>query len=450
VRRFSTLGVLVVTASLLAIPAAASTPSYTITQLFRPSGDSEPAISVSGSGTIAISGLLWDRVARSDFVTNVWTGPFLSPPPVFQGPIDAALHQPGKSTIGGGDADVVFSSSGALQAATLIGLVNAAGSFKLGISAIRCANVSDPAFSIAASCSSQIIDTAGGDRPWITSDGAHVWIAYQDAGGSSLTHVQRSDDDGLTWRKVGDPIVGQGGATSDATHNNTAGPIVADPFTHNLYEVYAAGEPQTKCCSNDFNNIYVARSTDGGATWTSSLVDHDSPPARLNNLFPSLAVDETNGDVYAVWSSVSGTFVARSLDGGSSWSDAKAVPTSPVKTAVFPWVAARGGTVDIVYYGSSAISNDAPSAIWHVYLAKSTDGGNTYQQTTVDPTPNHIGTICTRGGACPIDKRTLLDLFEVAIDPLDGKAAIAYTDDNTPLQTSDGLPLSQVVLAQEN
>ena len=35
----------------------------------------------------------------------------------------------------------------------------------------------------------------------------------------------------------------EGKATGDATFNNTAGPIVADPFTHNVYAVYSAGEP---------------------------------------------------------------------------------------------------------------------------------------------------------------------------------------------------------------
>jgi hypothetical protein len=437
----------VLAAALLAFPAAAVPPSFTTTQLFRPSGDSEPAIAVSASGALAISALLWDRVSLSDFVTNLWTAPFFSSPPIFQGP----LEQPGKTILGGGDADIAFSSSGTLQATTLIGLANPPlHSLQLGVSAISCTNVSDAGFSVAGACRSQIIDTAGGDRPWLTSDGARVWIAYQDAGGSSLVHAQRSDDGGASWKKVADPIVGQGQATSDATHNTTAGPIVADPFTHNVYDVYAAGEPQSKCCTTDFNNIYVSRSTDAGKSWASVLVHHDAPPARLNSSFPALAVDDTNGALYAVWSNLNAIFVAESLDGGLSWSQSKAVTAPSVNAAVFPWVAAHDGTVDIVYYGTTSQSSDDPLAVWHVYLAKSTDAGNTFQQTTVDPTPNHIGAICTRGGACPIAQRTLLDLFEVAINPLNGKAAIAYTDDNTPLKTSDGLPLSQIVLAQEN
>ena len=41
------------------------------------------------------------------------------------------------------------------------------------------------------------------------------------------------------------------------------------------------------------------------------------------------------------------------------------------------------------------------------------------------------------------------DLFEVAIDPLNGKAGVIYTDD-AHTTDSDGNPLPQIVLAQQN
>jgi hypothetical protein len=63
--------------------------------------------------------------------------------------------------------------------------------------------------------------------------------------------------------------------------------------------------------------------------------------------------------------------------------------------------------------------------------------------------PNHVGVICTDGIACPQPQipgtRNLLDLFKVAIDPQNGKAAVIYTDDD-----SLGSPLlPQVDLAQQ-
>src|SRR5512140_535147 len=208
--------------------------TFTNTPLLRPEGDSEPAITIASNGRMAMTGLQW-LFDPNFFGTHLWTGAFGSTP-TFQGLIDAKLQHPGKTVFGSGDADVDLGSTGTLHATSLIFLVNP--TFKaeqLGVSAITCPNGSSSSFSFSVNtCKQQIIDTAGADRQWITSDGAHVWISYHDAKNSSLIHVQRSDDDGYTWKNVGDPIVGQGGATGNATFNNIQGPIVADPFTHNV------------------------------------------------------------------------------------------------------------------------------------------------------------------------------------------------------------------------
>jgi hypothetical protein len=56
------------------------------------------------------------------------------------------------------------------------------------------------------------------DRQWIASNGASVYISYLDSGSSTLIHVQRSDDDGITWHEVGDPVVAQGRTHSHINH----------------------------------------------------------------------------------------------------------------------------------------------------------------------------------------------------------------------------------------
>ena len=124
---------------------------------------------------------------------------------------------------------------------------------------------------------------------------------------------------------------------------------------------------------------------------------------------------------------------------------------APVGTAVEPWVAARAGTVDVVYYGTTAVgnSNTESGAVWNVYLAQSTNGGATFAQSQVSPHPNHAGVICTGGISCKSGTRNLLDLFEVAIDPQNGKAGIIYTDD-TLSRDSSGAALPQAVLAQQS
>ena len=124
------------------------------------------------------------------------------------------------------------------------------------------------------------------------------------------------------------------------------------------------------------------------------------------------------------------------------------VTAAPAVTAIFPWVAANNGTVDVVYYGTSAASKDDENAVWNVYLAQTTDGGASFAQSKFSNTSNHVGEICTEGTACAPGSRNLLDLCEVSINPQNGRAAIIYTDD-TQATDPDGNPLPQIVLAQQ-
>ncbi len=440
-----TLAIVVPTASAATTPGSLT---FSNTVLLRPEGESEPAISIASNGTMAVTGLQW-LFDPTFFGTHLWTGPFGSTP-AFRGLLDADLQKPSRQVFGSGDADVDIGSTGTLHATTLIFLFNPIfNRAQLGVSAITCPNATSQSLSLS-NCTKKIIDTTQADRQWVTSEGTHVYISYHDSGNSTLIHVQRSDDDGFTWKKVGDPIVGQDGATGDATFNNDQGPIVADPRTHNVYDIYAAGEPGIqKGTTATFNNIFVSRSTDKGKTWTATKVFHAPLFTALNNVFPSLAVDPTNGKLYAVWSDAHTTWFSASSDQGSHWSPAVAVNLAPANTTVFPWVAAYNGTVDVVYYGTTAASKDDTSAVWNTYLAQTTDDGANFAQSQVSNTPNHVGVICTNGIACPPGTRNLLDLFEVAIDPQNGRAGIIYTDD-TLTQDSSGNPLPQIVLAQQN
>lgn len=437
--------------ALMTGPVAADTSSgslkFSNTPLLRPEGGSEPEISIAANGTMAMVGLQWLFVPNF-FGTHLWTGSFGSTP-VFQGLIDAQLQQAGKAVFGSGDADVDFGATGTLHATTLIFLINPVfNRSQIGVSAISCPNATAASFSLAG-CREQIIDTAGADRSWVTSDGSHVYISYHDAGNSTLIHVQRSDDDGMTWRNVGDPIVGQDGATADATFNNDQGKIVADRVTHNVYDVYAAGQPGIqKATSATFNNIFVSRSTDMGKSWTANLVFSAPLFTGLNNVFPALAVDPVTGKLYTAWSDGHTIGFASSSDQGSHWTPAVTVNVAPATTAVFPWISAYGGTVDVVYYATTAASKDNSTAVWNVYLAQSINDGASFQQSLVSRTPNHVGVVCTSGIACAAGTRNLLDLFQVAIDPLNGHAAVIYTDD-TLTTDSSGAPLPQVVLAQQ-
>jgi len=421
--------------------------TFSNTPLLSPEGQAEPAISLASNGTMAITGPQW-LFDPNFFGTHLWIGPFGSTP-TFQGLLDADLQKPAKHVFGRYDADVDLGSTGTLHATSLIYLMNSAlNHAQSGVSAITCPNGTSLSFNIS-NCTKKIIDAADSDRPWITSDGPRVWIAYHDPFGGTLIHVQRSDDDGFTWRRVSDPIPGQGRATADATFNNQHGPIVADPFTHNVYIIYTAGEPSIqKGTSAAFNNVFVSRSTDFGKTWQAVLVYHAPLFTALNNVWPALAVDPTNGKLYAAWCDAHQIFFSSSSDQGSHWSAAATVNIAPANTALFPWLAAYNGTVDLVYYATTFASKDDPNAVWNAYMAQTKNDGTSFTQSLVSNTVNHVGVVCTNGLACPPPTRNLADLFEVAINPGDGRAAIVYTDD-TLTTDSTGNPLPQIVLAQQ-
>jgi hypothetical protein len=404
-------------------------------------GNSEPEIAFSNDGTMAVDGLAW-----LPFQLNVWTGHFGATPSYF-GAVDANLQNvgAGRTRLGSEDTDVKYTSAGTALLVDLDLIINRnSRGPQLGVNVTRCpAGAAGP-----SGCTTSFLDTAGADRPWITTAGTNAWVAYHDSGNSSLIRVKHSTDDGRTWKSVGSPIPGQGAATGAATFDNEIGPIVADPGTGTVYEVYAAGEPQTKAKSGSFNNIFVSRSTDGGAHWTANLVFHAPQGTALNNIFPALAVDPVTHVLYASWTDQHSVDMSQSADRGITWSTP--VTVSTIQTTVMPWVAARNGKVDVVYYGSTAASPGDTSAVWNVYDSQFSGGAWTVKQ--VSNTPNRVGAICLAGSACPNNtNRELLDLFQVAEDPLTGKAAIIYTDSTIDTWTLNGVTseLPEIVLAFE-
>src|SRR5260370_35043893 len=94
-----------------------------------------------------------------------------------------------------------------------------------------------------------------------------------------------------------------------------------------------------------------------GETWTANVAFTAPPGTSLADIFPALAVDPTNGHLYAVWSDGHTVSFASSTDQGSHWTSAVAVSSAPATTAVLPWVAADNRTADVVYYGTPAPPN---------------------------------------------------------------------------------------------
>jgi len=121
--------------------------------------------------------------------------------------------------------------------------------------------------------------------------------------------------------------------------------------------------------------IFVARSTDGGATFgpgvrVATFVDYRQVQSRAIPSFRTfsdtfLAADE-NG-VYAAWQQKNGTsgadvMVSRSRTNGATW-ETPVRPHAPFGHQIFPFLAAAGGTLSIAWYdgrSEPAFNPDGP------------------------------------------------------------------------------------------
>jgi hypothetical protein len=179
-------------------------------------------------------------------------------------------------------------------------------------------------------------------------------------------------------------------------------------------------------------------------SWANYEVFHGTAGSRLNRIFPVVAVDN-NGGVYAIWSDGNDISVAASAD-GKTWKPPvkigrPSVGTNLVNTEIMPWAQAGAkGIVDVVFYGAygglGAQPNpqDDVSNQWNTFFAQSVDAGATWTISKASDHQIHTGPICIDGLNCnpPFSNRdrTLLDFFQVAVDPTNGAATIAYADDH--------------------
>jgi hypothetical protein len=243
-----------------------------------------------------------------------------------------------------------------------------------------------------------------------------LWVSYSDDGGQTWTPQQAFDAGvghdtstpfvGFTLDRQGNPYFGfdvnlsSNPATCSA--ESTAGTVQSD-----------------SSCEYD---MYVAWSSDGGATWDGG-----------GGLIP-----------------------------GSAATAYRVNPSTETGTHFFPAIAAGNpGQVDVAYLRAPQIlptdplgkadpggcagpgpangnpTTYPPACTWNLYAAQSLNltkgtGAATWAITPITTTPVHVGDICNLGIFCvaPSSNRNLLDFITEALDN-HGCAHIAYADDNT-------------------
>ena len=334
---------------------------------------------------------------------------------------------------GGGDTDLAVAPVRNLQ-----------GNFNVYVASLTLANVDvststdkGATWTLNAVTTPETID----DREWIAADGMQkVCISYHNAP-QGIT-VGCSTNAGLTFTQFAPAI---DAAHSYQTANNAIGNLAIDPASHTIYQTYSAitdakevpcapqlGVSPPNAC--DYHGVYMAISTNGGASFTDVPV-YVNPNAKASygHQFVNVSVDKA-GNVYSVYGDNHHIYFSVSRDRGKTW-------TKPVQvdkgsgTAIFPWsIAGDAGKLDVVYYktpyyGAEAPDNYPMSAAWTVGFAQNLNAlaDGSFTGTTASPIV-HYGGVCESGVTCS-GNRDLYDDFGVAANPKTGFASIIYSDD---------------------
>lgn len=145
-------------------------------------------------------------------------------------------------------------------------------------------------------------------------------------------------------------------ADEDATEANSQ-PKLARTTGGTLYLVYQAS-------SGGFTQIFLARSTDGGARWTTIPVTI----GRVNSKYAALAVDE-GGSVHVAWTQydrgIGRVYYARYATG--RWSSPVRVSAGTEYAGIPAIAVTPGGRVHLVWYGIRARAPDVRTRHGSIY-----------------------------------------------------------------------------------
>jgi hypothetical protein len=180
-------------------------------------------------------------------------------------------------------------------------------------------------FSAPVSVSGNFVGKTGGigADPYVTSDGT-LHVAWQDY--ANLVIADASSTDGGNTFSAPHAIALVGGFQFNVAAQSSRGALVypaCGSYGSSLYCSYMNG-------SDAATSVYVAKSTDGGSTWTPKAL-----PGRGDQFNQWLAVDQSNGSVNVAYYDT-GTHgatptlytLARSTNGGKSYSTS-AIANSP-------------------------------------------------------------------------------------------------------------------------
>jgi len=234
-----------------------------------------------------------------------------------------------------------------------------------------------------------------------------TWTQFDNYGSTSISDssnilFSKSTDGGLTWVNFGTSTAKRinklGGDCIDSD-NTTEGAVPCVGPNGEIYDAWAG--PKIR---NSLYGIFFNKSTDGGSNWLTEPVyvcdqpggwDYMINGLQRSNGMPITCCDLSNGpyrgNVYIGYSDSLGPtnhdikFV-KSTNGGLNWSTPLRVNNDTTTREQFmPWMTVdrKNGHIYFVFYDRRNYSNTATD----VYIARSTDGGNTFTNIKISETP---------------------------------------------------------------
>jgi hypothetical protein len=330
------------------------------------------------------------------------------------------------------------------------------------------------------------------DRQWLahSPDGSKAYLVYHDLV-LEAEWIATSPDGGKTWStspldqtlvnstdQVTPPaLVGNGGHASllDQGVNTFSGPMLVDRNGHDLYVIYSISDLQSNLNPTigvppfgPVRQLVVAHSADAGATWQ-NYVAYQSPQSpngadesTAGTLFPWGFLDQA-GTVYMVFNSTLGApadhfhqYYVYSKDHGQTWSQPAKLDGLPLATGAAVYAtgdAVRPGTIDVAWYESKNGTPSDDNSLWTPAFAQVTGANTTHPKVSrqaVTSIPNHHGGICLFGILCGVSPgssdRSLLDFFQLVVNPKTHMAQIAYADN---YRLGDNHDFGTVVFAKQ-
>ncbi|MGP0021382.1 MAG: sialidase family protein [Candidatus Sulfotelmatobacter sp.] len=224
------------------------------------------------------------------------------------------------------------------------------------------------------------------DKPVLTVRGAEVYVGFNH---DEKFFVAASHDAGQTFGVVQvNPNAGPG--------SSLAGGATVDPLgtIYFGWTAYARRETSTNPVS-----VFVSRSTDGGRTWNTALLDVSSAPPECAKqsceagfLGAQIALaSDAAGALYALWNAGAANggperiYFSSSTTEGASWSERANVSDAErgVEHAFPALVAGASGDVRIAWMDARATeSGHADRPLWNAFYRNSTNGGATWSAET--------------------------------------------------------------------